>query len=186
MTQIKAVAAATTIGAVALAVTGCGGSSSSTVTVTATAPAAETSAAAPASTASSAPKATASVAATATEDAVSFPAPPAGSTTLQTSNDNGVEYARYSNASEQPAAVVSYYSGKWQAEGYTMTNTGGGGGGYGKYGGADAGAEGSKSGSYVNVQSGGSTSGPTYFEVCMGSNQSAVNECGNQSNSGSS
>lgn len=184
MTQFKAIAAATSLGAVALAVTGCGGSSSSTVTVTATSPPAETSAAAPAET--SAAAAAPSVAATATQAAVSFPAPPSGSTTLQTSNSNGVEYARYSNASEQPAAIVSFYSGQWQNEGYTMTNTGGGGGGYGKYGGADAGAEGSKSGSYVNVQAGGSTSGPTYFEVCMGPNESAVNECGNQSNSGTS
>ena len=126
------------------------------------------------------------MAATATAAAVSFPAPPSGATTLQTSNSNGVEYARYSNPSQQPDQIVSFYTSAWQGEGFTMTNTGGGGGGYGKYGGADAGAEGNKDGSYVNVQAGGSTSGPTYFEVCMGPNQSAVNECGNQSNSGSS
>jgi hypothetical protein len=171
--------AATTMGAAALALGACssGGGAAKTVTVTATPSTAG-------GTTTTAAKPT--VAATATQAAVSgLPAPPSGATALQTSDTNGVQYARYST-SEQPNQVVAYYTQAWQGQGYTMNQSGGGGGGWGKYGGADAGATGSKSGSYVDVQSGGSTSGPTYFEVCMGTNQSAVNECGNQSNSGSS
>ncbi len=180
------VVAAASVGAAALALAGCssGSSESTTVTVTATPSAAESTSAAPATSAAAAPSA--SVAESATSAAVSFPAPPAGSTTLQTSNANGVEYARYSNSGQQPEQVVSFYSQEWQNEGYSMTSSGGGGGGYGKYGGADAGATGTKDGSYVNVQAGGSTSGPTYFEVCMGPDESAVDQCGNQSNSGTS
>lgn len=83
-----------------------------------------------------------------------MPAAPSGAQLLQTSNTNGVQYARYST-SEQPAQVISYYSSAWQGQGYTMTNSGGGGGGWGNYGGADAGATGSKAGVYVDVQSGG-------------------------------
>ena len=177
MNRNRALFTATSVGAVSLALSACGsGSGSSTVTVTAT-PSAP-SAAAAAATVSVAPEATSA-------PVTGMPAAPSGAQLLQTSNTNGVQYARYST-SEQPPQVVSYYSSAWQAEGYTMTNSGGGGGGWGKYGGADAGATGSKSGSYVDVQSGGSTSGPTYFEVCMGANESAVDQCGNSSNSGTS
>lgn len=181
MNRSQAIWAATSVGAVSLVLSACSsGSGSSTVTVTATPSAAATTAAA---TTAAAP---ASVAPEATSAPVTgMPSPPAGAQLLQTSDTNGVQYARYST-SEQPAQVVSYYSSAWQSEGYTMNNSGGGGGGWGKYGGADAGATGSKSGSYVDVQSGGSTSGPTYFEVCMGPDQSAVNQCGNSSNSGTS
>lgn len=176
MSPAKALIVASSVGAVALALGACssGSSGSTTVTVTATPSAAPSSAAAKPS-----------VEPSATAASVSLPAAPAGASVLQTSNNNGVQYARYST-SEQPAQVVSYYSGQWQNEGYAITNTGGGGGGWGKYGGSDAGATGSKSGSFVAVQAGGSTQGPTYFEVCQGANQQAVDECGNSSKSGSS
>ena len=183
MRMHKATATAVGIGAVALALAACssGSSGSSTVTVTATATptAVATQAAAPLKTEPVKPEATKAA-------LTGLPAAPAGSSVQQTSNNNGVQYARYANNSEGPTEIVAYYSAAWQKEGYAMTNSGGGGGGYGKYGGADAGASGTKTGSYVNVQAGGSTSGLTYFEVCQGSNQSAVNECGNQSKSGSS
>ena len=177
MNRHRAILTATSVGAVSLALGACSsGSSAPTVTVTATPSAAATTAAA-------APAAVAPEATAAPVDGM--PAAPSGAQLLQTSNTNGVQYARYST-SEQPAQVISYYSSAWQGEGYTMTNSGGGGGGWGKYGGADAGATGSKAGAYVDVQSGGSTSGPTYFEVCMGANESAVDQCGNSSNSGTS
>lgn len=81
---------------------------------------------------------------------------------------------------------MSFYSQEWQSQGYTIDNSGGGGGGYGQYGGSNSTVEGSKDGSFVHAQAGGSSSGPTYFEVCLGADQSAVDECGNQSNSSSS
>ncbi len=183
MTKHKATATAVGIGAVALALAACSSGSSGSSTVTVTATATPTAAA----TQAAVPLATEPVKPAATKAALTgLPAAPGGSSLLQTSNNNGVQYARYASNSEQPAQIVSYYSSAWQKEGYAMTSSGGGGGGYGKYGGADAGASGTKAGSYVNVQAGGSTSGPTYFEVCQGPNQSAVNECGNQSKSGSS
>lgn len=178
MTRKRLAYAATTMGAAALALGACssGGGAAKTVTVTATPSGGSGGSSAPVS-----------VAPTATQAAVSgLPTPPSGSTALQTSNTDGVQYARYSTTSQQPPQVVAYYTQQWQNQGYTMTQSGGGGGGWGKYGGADAGATGTKSGSYVDVQAGGSTSGPTYFEVCMGADQSAVNNCGNQSHSGSS
>ena len=165
-----------TIG-VATLLAGCGSQGTQpAVTVTATAPptGAPTSAA---------PK---PVAPTATAAKLQgLPAAPVGATQLQTSNSGGVQYARYST-SEQPDQIVSYYTSQWQQEGYRMQNGGGGGGGWGKYGGSDAGATGSKTGSYVDVQAGGSTQGPTYFEICQGPNAQAVDNCGNSSNSGSS
>ena len=182
MNSNRAMAAAMGMGVAALALSACssGSGSQSTVTVTASAPATE----APATAAAT--QAAKSVAPSATQDQLNgLPPAPAGSSLLQTSTDNGAQYARYST-SEAPTQVVAYYTGKWQAEGYQIQSTGSGGGGYGKYGGADAGASGSKSGSYVNVQAGGSTQGPTYFEICQGPNQSAVNECSNDSKSGSS
>ncbi len=182
MNNNRAVVAAVGMGAAAIALSACssGSSSQSTVTVTATAPAPTE------AVATAAVQPTKSVAPSATKDQLSgLPPAPGGSQLMQTSTDNGVQYARYAT-SAAPQQIVSYYSQKWQAEGYQIQSTGGGGGGWGKYGGSDAGANGSKGGSYVDVQAGGSTQGPTYFEVCQGPNKAAVNECGNDSKSGSS
>jgi hypothetical protein len=39
----------------------------------------------------------------------------------------------------------------------------------------------SKDGSFASVQAGGSDSGPTYFEVCLGTDESVVDNCEQQS-----
>jgi len=114
--------------------------------------------------------------------AASLPEPPSGSVEQQTSNASGIVYQRWSNASGESAQqIVSFYESALSAEGYTVSNSGGGGGGWGKWGGAGAGLTASKSGSYVAVQAGGQTGQPVYFEVCQGSNEQAVDECENQS-----
>lgn len=174
MTRPRYISAAAGLGAVALALTACSSSSSSS-----------TESASPATSTAASPAAT-NTGGTNAGASGSLPTPPAGSTELANTNNNGVTYARYSNAGETPQQVVSFYESAWQSQGYSMSNSGGGGGGYGQYGGSNYGASGSKSGSYVNVQAGGQSSGPTYFEVCIGANQSAVDECENQSNSSSS
>jgi hypothetical protein len=81
---------------------------------------------------------------------------------------------------------VTFYTQEWQSQGYSITDSNSGGGGYGQYGGSNSVVEGSKDGSFVHAQAGGSSSGPTYFEVCIGADESAVDECGNQSNSNAS
>jgi hypothetical protein len=68
------------------------------------------------------------------------------------------------------------------SQGFTITNSGGGGGGWGKWGGANAGLSANKNGTYIDVQAGGQTGQPVYFEVCEGTNKSAVDQCENVSN----
>lgn len=169
----------TGLGITAVALSGCGGTTTTseksseksvektTVTETVSASAAATSAAP----SSSAPS-TAATASTA-----GLPQPPAGASPQEARTDNGVQFARYSVTGQQPQQVVDYYTGIWQGEGYTITNSGGGGGGYGQYGGSGAGATGSKSGSFVAVNAGGQTAGPTYFSVCMGADEQSVRQC---------
>ncbi len=114
--------------------------------------------------------------------AASLPEPPSGSVEVQTSDDNGILYQRWSNASGESAQqIVSFYESALTAEGYTVTNSGGGGGGWGKWGGAGAGLTAARSGSFVAVQAGGQSGQPVFFEVCQGSNEQAVDECENQS-----
>lgn len=107
--------------------------------------------------------------------------PPAGAKELEATTTNGVSYSRYSISGTGPEQVVGDYSSGAQAAGYTVTNTGSGGGGWGGYGGASAGMSATGSGTYLNVQAGGATSGPTYFEVCSGANASAVDQCDQKS-----
>ncbi len=114
---------------------------------------------------------------TTTATSGSLPAAPSGAKELSAKSEGGVEYARYQISGSTPEEVVSGYSDEAKASGYTVTDTGSGGGGWGGWGGAGAGMEGSKSGSYLNVQAGGQSGGPTYFEVCMGADQSAVDQC---------
>lgn len=107
----------------------------------------------------------------------SMPAAPSGAKELNSSSTGGVEYARYEISGTTPQQVIDDYNTTAAAAGYAVTDTGGGGGGWGGWGGANAGLEGTMTGSYLNVQAGGQTSGPTYFEVCVGADQSAVDQC---------
>lgn len=158
-----------------------GAASSAAAAVEGAASAAASAGSAASSAAAGAASAASSAGAAAGAAVAGLPQPPAGSQVLDQETENGVKYARYSNANEQAAGVVSYYTQLWQGEGYTVNGSGGGGGGWGQYGGSGAGAEGSKEGSYVAVQAGGQNSGPVYFEVCVGPNQQAVDNCQNLS-----
>ncbi len=172
--RTRLIAAAAGVGVVGL-VTGCGGGSDETTTTTAAATESTT-------TTTEATTTTAGGAASGGTNSSTLPSPPSGSIELQTSNANGVLYQRWSNSSgETPAQIVSFYQSALEAEGYTVTDTGGGGGGWGKWGGAGAGLSASRSGSYVDVQAGGQTGQPVFFEVCQGSNEQATEECENQS-----
>lgn len=114
-----------------------------------------------------------------------LPAPPSGAKELANRPSGSVTYARYSISGMTPAQVISTYKTEAQSAGYSVTDTGGGGGGWGGYGGANAGLKASKSGSYLDVQAGGQSSGPTYFEVCLGVDEAAVDQCDQNSNSDS-
>lgn len=159
------------LGVGALLLTGCSGSSSSdsksSPTASATSSAPATSAPATSAPATSAPAGSSGL-----------PTPPSGASELNSSDNNGVQYARYSIEGQQPSQVVDYYTNLWQGEGYTISSSGGGGGGWGQYGGSGAGASGSKAGTYIAVQAGGQSGSTTYFEVCQGANEQAVDECG--------
>lgn len=163
----------TGLGITAVALSGCAGTTTTseksvektTVTETVSAPAT-----APGAAPGAAPSTAASASAT------DLPQPPAGASPQEARTDNGVQFSRYSITGQQPQQVVDYYTGIWQGEGYTITNSGGG-GGYGQYGGSGAGATGSKSGSFVAVNAGGQSAGPTYFSVCAGADEEAVRQC---------
>ena len=160
----------------ALALTGC----SSTPTTSEKATVTETVSAAPTSAAVSAPPSSSPSAAV----SLGLPQPPAGAAQLETKNDNGVQFGRYSITGQQPQQVADYYTGVWQGQGYTVTSSGGGGGGYGQYGGSGAGATGTKSGSFVAVNAGGQNGQATYFSVCQGADQQAVRQCSDNNNGG--
>jgi len=111
-----------------------------------------------------------------------LPAAPSGSLELQNTTTSGVVYQRWSNASgATPQQIVADYQNALTAEGYTITNSGGGGGGWGKWGGANAGVSANKGGIYVDVQAGGQSGQTTYFEVCQGPSQQSVDQCENAS-----
>lgn len=163
--------AAAGLGAAGL-IAGC--SSKSDTTTTTAAPASSTTVA-PSTTEPAAPT-------TAGGTAAALPAAPSGSVELQNTTTNGVVYQRWSNASgATPQQIVADYQTALTAEGYTITNSGGGGGGWGKWGGASAGLTGNKGTTYVDVQAGGQSGQPVFFEVCQGTNQSAVDDCENLS-----
>lgn len=162
MTVVAALGSAVVLGAA-----GCSsGSSSSEVTATATVT--ET------ASASASPSASGSKSA----DYVPITEPPSGAKELEHTDSADYHYSRYSIDGQQPAQIVSYYTNAWQNDGYTIDSSGGGGGGWGQYGGSGAGATGSKSGSFVAVQAGGQSGATTYFEVCEGTNQQVVDQCG--------
>lgn len=105
------------------------------------------------------------------------PAAPSGATELSSSDTGGIAYARYSISGTSPSAVIADYTSEAKAAGYTVTDSGGGGGGWGGWGGAESGMEATGTGTYLNVQAGGQSGGTTYFEVCSGADQSAVDQC---------
>lgn len=153
---------------------GCSSSSSTPepeVTVTETA--AATAAATPEQTAAATPEQTAAASGSAT--------PPSGATEVDSANENGMQYTRYKISGTSAEDVVSGYEAQFKAQGYTIDNAGGSGGGWGKWGGSGYGMDASMDGSFASVQAGGSDNGPTYFEVCIGTDKSVVDNCGQQS-----
>ncbi len=161
--------------ATSLAVSGCSSDSATPapeVTVTQTE-------AAPAATAAATPTTPATPAAT--EASTSLPAPPAGATQVDSADKGGMQYARYKISGSSAEDVVSGYESEFKAQGYEITNAGGSGGGWGKWGGDGYGMDASMDGSYASVQAGGSSSGPTFFEVCVGPDKSVVDQCGQES-----
>lgn len=114
------------------------------------------------------------------------PAPPAGSTLVSgpTATANGGTYNQYKTA-QAPTAVTGYYDSAMKNEGFTITNNGSGGGGWGQYGGSGATVGGNTGSLFVEVNAGASKQSTTYFEVCSGPSQAAVNSCQN-GNHGSS
>ncbi|MEI2717161.1 MAG: hypothetical protein V9E98_09220 [Candidatus Nanopelagicales bacterium] len=109
--------------------------------------------------------------------ATGVPAPPSGAKQLSSSQEETAIYTRYEISGMTPQQVVSSYEQAATSAGYSVTNSGGSGGGWGGYGGAGAGMVAQRSGSYLDVQAGGETSGPTYFEVCVGADEAAVDHC---------
>ena len=166
------------VSGVALVAAGCSSSGGGTTTESATP--------APTVTITDAPSPTA--APTKTTDnsgggsAGSLSAPPSGSKKLSSETDGGNTYARYKNSSQSPKEVVTFYKGEATKSGYSVKNLNGGGGGWGGYGGSNWGMVAQKDGSYLDVQAGGSSNGPTFFEVCMGGDKSALKHCNNESN----
>lgn len=112
----------------------------------------------------------------------SLPKPPSGSKKVSSESDGGDTYARYKTTSQSPKEVVTFYKGEATKQGYSVKNMNGGGGGWGGYGGSNWGMVAQKDGSYLDVQAGGSSNGPTYFEVCVGPGKSALRHCNNESN----
>lgn len=158
--------------ATSLALAGCSSSSPEpAVTVTETAPAAT-----PATSAT--PTAATEVAPT---EAAASPTPPAGATKIDSANESGMQYTRYKIQGTTAEQVVSDYEAQFKAAGYSITNAGGSGGGWGQWGGEGYGMDASKDGSFASVQAGGATSGPTYFEVCLGTDENVVDNCGQES-----
>lgn len=114
-----------------------------------------------------------------------LPRPPAGTTKLGAHFTSSAQYARYKNSSEKPRQVVNYYAGQARSEGYSVKSQGGGGGGWGGYGGSDFGMAAVKSNAYLSVHAGASKQTPTFFEVCVGSEKSALKACDRHSESDS-
>lgn len=175
--QLAAVVAA------AAAVAGMSACSSSTSTASSSTTA-STAASSTTTTAAKASSTTSTAAASSTTAASgggTLPSPPAGAQNLQTGSQNGATYGRYQISGQTPQQVVSGYQTELTGQGYAVTNQGGGGGGWGQWGGANAGLTANKGSSYVNVQAGGQSSGPTYFEVCVGPSAQSVQDCENVS-----
>ena len=110
---------------------------------------------------------------------------PSGSDTLNTSDRNGVEYARYSNSKLTPKEVVSQYNSEAKSAGWEIVRSNGGGGGWGPYGGSDYGMIAKKGGEYFGVQAGGEKGNTTYFEACAGPDADDCHNLSNDAHTGS-
>jgi hypothetical protein len=100
---------------------------------------------------------------------------------VDSANEGGMQYSRFKISGTSAQDVVGGYEAQFKELGYTITNAGGSGGGWGQWGGQGYGMDASKDGSFASVQAGGSDGGPTYFEVCIGTDESVVDNCGEQS-----
>ncbi|MCB0930779.1 MAG: hypothetical protein KDB71_02630 [Mycobacterium sp.] len=106
----------------------------------------------------------------------SLPQPPTGASQVKFVESDQVMHARYSIQGQSPQQVIDYYVGAWKHAGYLITGVEGG--GYpGRYGGSGASAYGLKPGVFVAVDAGAGNGGPTYFNVCQGTDQKAVRRC---------
>lgn len=166
---------------VALVATGCSSSSTSTATsATPTTPATEAPTVAPSVTETAAPTPTKKP--ESTSSSASVPAAPAGAKLLGDASRGGNEYARY-KISMPPKQVVNKYKKQAKKDGYSIKSAGGSGGGWGGYGGSDYGMTAEKGSGYLEVQAGGESGAPTYYEVCLSSNGSreGLGHCDKQS-----
>ena len=175
-----AVAAALAAG-IPLVAIGCGDSTpaapeapaTTTEVKTETAPAATTEAA-PATTAAAQPSSSSAL-----------PAAPSGAKQLAARQKNGATYYHYQISGQTPQQIVDGYQSELTSSGFSVKSTGGGGGGWGGYGGSGAGISADNGSEWIDVEAGGQTSGPTYWEVCVGPSEQSVNDCQDIGDSGS-
>ncbi|MBU6362935.1 MAG: hypothetical protein KGQ95_01815 [Acidobacteria bacterium] len=173
----RQIAAGSLIALSTIALAGCFGDDSSTpATTTEAAPATTTEAAPPATTTEAAPPATTTAAAAPSSGGPNLTAP-SGAQQLESDSKSGAQYTRYSISGTAASAVTSDYQSQLESQGYNITNSGGSGGGWGKWGGSEAGVSGNNGSTWVDVQAGGQSGGPTYFEVCVGPSNTSVQDC---------
>ena len=173
----RQIAAGSLVALSTIALAGCFGDDSSTpaTTVTEAAPPSTTQAP-PATTEAAPPATTTSAQAPASTGGPNLTAP-SGAQQLESDGKNGAQYTRYSISGTAASAVTSDYQSQLESQGYKITNSGGSGGGWGKWGGSEAGVSGKNGSTWVDVQAGGQSGGPTYFEVCVGPSNSSVQDC---------
>jgi hypothetical protein len=174
----RSAALAISLTGVALVAAGCSSSGSSPAASTAPTEA-PTEAATPTPTpteAAATPKSTEGGSAT-------LPKAPAGAELQGDASRGGNEYARY-KISMPPKKVVNKYKKQAKADGYTISSAGGSGGGWGGYGGSNYGMTAKKGSGYLEVQAGGESGAPTYYEVCVSANgsEAGLRHCDNESN----
>lgn len=115
------------------------------------------------------------------DSSMALPQPPAGSKQIADKQSGGATYARYSISGMTAEEVGKQYKSEAQSAGYTIKSSGGGGGGWGEWGGSEYGLTAQKDDGYLAVQAGGSSKGPTYFEVCVGPDSSVEDLCDSHS-----
>ena len=84
----------------------------------------------------------------------------------------------------QAARRYRIFAKQAKADGYTISSAGGSGGGWGGYGGSNYGMTAKKGSGYLEVQAGGESGAPTYYEVCVSANgsEAGLRHCDNESN----
>lgn len=110
-----------------------------------------------------------------------LPPAPSGAKQLDNKTTAAMTYGHYKISGTTPKKVVSDYESTFKSQGYNITNAGGSGGGWGKWGGSNYGMDAESGSSYASVQAGGSKSGPTYYEVCIGPDKGVVDNCDSHS-----